>query len=265
MLGFYIISFVQVVLESLPVSSSGHIHLLEQLLDQKYSKELMYLLHIPTLVLLAIFFCKHYMTYIQEYAHNKRALVKLVFFGILIDGITALFFVFFAHYNPTFYFSLNRLLFVGFSLTGVLLYSLRWCKKNNDNQLTVYKGIVLGIMQGCALLPGISRFATVYTTSCWLGFSPRYAFLVTWFVQAPLIGAAVAKTVCFSSLSAQGALLCTPYACIVLCAATVVGYYALAASYTLALRNRLWLCAYYMIIPALVAFFCINYYTQTLI
>ncbi len=264
MLSFYIISFVQVVLESLPVSSSGHIHLLEQLLDQKYSKELMYLLHIPTLCILAIFFGKPLIGYIREYAQNKAAIVKLVFFTVLIDSITALFFIFFARYNPTNYCFLDRLLVIGFIITALLLYSLRWCTKNSDTSLTIHKAIMLGIAQGCALLPGISRFATVYTTSCWLGLSPLYAFSITWLVQAPLIGAAVAKTVCFSSLSAEWALLCTVPAGIMLCLATVAGYYALVASYVLVSRNRLWLCAYYMIIPILLAFFCINYYTQTL-
>ena len=264
MLSFYIISFVQVVLESLPVSSSGHIHLLEQLLDQKYSKELMYLLHIPTLLILAVFFCKPLTLYIREYAQNKATIVKLVFFTLLIDSITALFFIFFARYNPMIYYPLDRLLAIGFIITGLLLYSLRWCNQNDDNKLTLSKAIILGVAQGCALLPGISRFATVYTTSCWLGLSPLYAFSITWLIQAPLIGAAVAKTVCFSSLSAECALLFTVPALIMLCVATVAGYYALVASYLLVSRNRLWLCAYYMIIPILLAFFCINYYTQTL-
>lgn len=264
MLSFYIISFVQVVLESLPVSSSGHIHLLEQLLGQKYSKELMYLLHIPTLFILGFFFAKPLILYIREYAQNKAAIVKLVFFTVLIDTITALFFIFFARYNPTSYYSLDRLLMIGFIVTALLLYSLRWCTKNNDTSLTIHKAIILGTAQGCALLPGISRFATVYATSCWLGLSPLYAFSITWFVQAPLIAAAVAKAICFSSLSAELSLLCTVPAGIMLCLATVVGYCALLASYVLVSRDRLWLFAYYMIIPILLAFFCINYYTQTL-
>lgn len=262
MLSFYIITVVQIVLESLPVSSSGHIRLLEQLLNQTVSKELIYLLHIPTLGILAIFFCKPLFSYLKEYTRHKQTIATVFFFTVLIDAVTALFFIFFARYNPVNFLPQNYLLVFGFTITALLLYSLRWHANNNDNQPTLYKGIVLGVAQGCALLPGISRFATTYTVSCWLGFSAQYAFYVTWLVQAPLIAAAVAKTLCFSSVDL--APLCTiPYA-LILCLATVVGYYALGASYFLIVRDRLWLCAYYMIVPIILAFFCINYYTQTL-
>jgi undecaprenyl-diphosphatase len=272
MQSFYGAILVQVVLESLPVSSSGHMHLLERFLQQNYSKELIYLLHIPTLVILLFFFYKPLMTLLREYTHKKVMIVKLLFFMALIDTITALFFVFFVHYNPINFAFLWRsythaqewILFVGFIITGILLYSLRWCTKKDAHELTFFRSIVLGIVQGCALLPGVSRFATVYVTSSWLGFSPVHAFYLTWFLQAPLIGAAVAKTLCFSSCSYEWTMLADPIAIIVLCVATGLGYYALVKSYAWAVGGRLWMCAYYMIIPALLTLFYINYYTQRL-
>src|SRR5690349_11068736 len=124
MLGFYIVSFVQIVLESLPVSSSGHIHVLELFLKQKYSKELIHLLHVPTLIILAFFFRDTIFWYIKEYAQKQGAFVKLLFFIGIIDSITVLFFIFFNAYNPFKIFPGDVLLVIGFVITGLLLYSL---------------------------------------------------------------------------------------------------------------------------------------------
>lgn len=262
MLSFYIAIFVQVVLESLPVSSSGHIRLLEQFLRQTYSKELMYLLHIPTLIILLIFFYKHSLLFIRQYKNNLFSFVKLLFFIGIIDAITTLFFIFFQHYNQNYFLQNERTLVIGLSITAVLLYSLRWItRKQNNDALTVHSAFIIGIAQGCALLPGISRFATVYTVCNWLKMSSARAFYMTWLIQAPLIVAAVCKTILFKNISAELTFLVQKKTLCVCILATVIAYYALAKSYEWAIHNRLWRCAYYMIIPILLALFCINYYT----
>lgn len=261
MLNYYKAMCVQVVLESLPVSSSGHIRLLELFLHKSYSKELMYVLHIPTLIILIIFFYTLLLSAVRQYKNNLGAVVKLLFFIVIIDGLTALFYIFFEHYASYYFLSAEWMLVIGLTITMLLLYTLKFVSHTTHKHLTCARSCIIGIAQGCALLPGVSRFATVYTVCNWLGMQPSYAFYMTWLIQAPLIITAVAKTVLFKNISQELSLLLQPQSFFICLLATIVAYYALAKSYEWAIQKKLWRCAYYMIFPLFLTLFYINYYT----
>ena len=261
MLSFYKAVVVQVVLESLPVSSSGHIFLLELFSGQLFSKELMYVLHIPTLIILCLFFYKPLYFSIKENIHTQKNIIMPCLLVGVVDAITALFFIIF-DFCPLK--SIEHRLVVlagGFCITMFLLYSLRWAQEKKSNIFSLKQAVILGAVQGCALMPGISRFAAVYSACCWMGMSPRFAFHITWLVQAPLIGAAVAKTVLFKNITTECLLVAKPQSLAVIFVAMIVSYYALKLCYSWAIHKKLWMLAYYMIIPLLLTLFCINYYT----
>jgi undecaprenyl-diphosphatase len=81
-------------------------------------------------------------------------------------------------------------LWLGFVCTGTLLASLQFVKEAGSQKTTLARILVLGFVQGLALLPGLSRLATVFVTARWLGLPVRRAIRLTFAIQFPLLVAA---------------------------------------------------------------------------
>jgi undecaprenyl-diphosphatase len=243
MLYFYILIIVQIVAESLPISSSSHLQLLELgVCSIPASSSLIYALHIPTACVFTLFFFREWFFMVRHVRVCAPIILKLCLLGAIVDVITTFFFVAF-HYVPV-----ALPLGVGLCITAAALYSLRF-STTRTNSFGYTQALMLGIAQGLALLPGISRFALVYTTARWLGINHRRAFEITWLVEFPLIIAAS-----FLSLYLDGGcqirmLLTDPLTFCVMVAASLGAYLALYYMERLAARNYLWLLSFYMLMP----------------
>ena len=115
----------------------------------------------------------------------------------------------------------------GFFITIVALGSLYWCPVRSAQPLRWDKALVIGLVQGIALLPGISRLASVFVATRWLGYNNRQAFEISWMIQVPLIAAAATKGLL--ALYKQHHLFGLKYwhLWIVVMAATVLSWYTL--------------------------------------
>ncbi len=83
--------------------------------------------------------------------------------------------------------------------------------------------LILGIVQGIALLPGVSRFAVVYASARWLGLPQPKAFEITWLVQWPLIFAACLQSIYVLWKAGQLMSLFEPYTILMTVIATICG------------------------------------------
>ena len=261
MLSFYLLSAVQVVLESLPVSSSGHLTVLirllqvfcddvcffENVINLFFFKSWINFLHVPTALIVALFFFKRWYFLLINYTRTWPLVLKIGALTALADVVTACFYFCFH------FFDVAIPLPLGFLITLFVLGSLRWVGGSQSSAFTWYTAFVLGIVQGCALLPGISRFAAVFSAACWLGFSRRKAFEITWLLQWPLIVAASMRSIYYFYHIPFFTGVITLNLLLVLVAATVLAYYALVVSAYLVRRNQLWWFSVYMIIPFVVS------------
>lgn len=207
MLCFYLLLCVQIIVESFPVSSSGHSYLLAHFLkkcDQPffscadlfsehgiYSVAFMqsfdHVLHIVTVAVLAFFFFSRWRLYVIRIRTCWPIALKIIGLAALADSATAFFYVFFKFY------SVQLPLVIGFGVTACALLSLYFIseiKRASCAALTPSKALVLGLVQGIALLSGISRLATTYVVARWLGLRPHKAFEVSWVIAVPLFIAA---------------------------------------------------------------------------
>jgi undecaprenyl-diphosphatase len=264
MLYVYLLIFVQIVLESLPVSSSGHVHLLEALFsylgyamnDYKarwiYSigdywavDTFMHMLHGPTAIIVALFFKNRWMILVRHPMHCRRILVKIILLTGCADLMTSIFFIAFKRYQL-----IALPLSVGFLITAVLLFSLRWrphlCLQASLNLKTA---LMLGIIQGIALLPGISRLAAVFVSASWLGFSSRKAFEITWLIQWPLIFVAAIHGFYCMICMGYGPLLSNPGLLMTVGLSSLISFFLLYVVAYLAYTNRWWWFSFYMIVP----------------
>lgn len=188
--------FFQVVLESIPISSSGHVFLLFFFLKSFTSfqssdvnnESVEFLLHLPTLLIIGLYFFAPWWQLLKDIVHAKKEALLILGWCILVDSITVFWYCVLSHVG-TWWFPLS----LGFFITGVCLYSLKHCISDKKQQVTLRNGVIMGMAQGCALLPGISRFGITFFAARWLGFSHKQSFEYSFLIQFPLICAALLK------------------------------------------------------------------------
>lgn len=271
--------FAHLFFESLPVSSSGHLTLLEKLTgrfaraDFALSQTFNFLLHGPTSVILALFFRKRWLPVLYNMRRCRRLIFKLILLGICAEVPTLIFYFFFSasrHDGRGSFLNTSFPLWLGFGLTALLLYSLRLCRARQTTSVTPSDAFVIGCVQGLALLPGISRMGSTYVVGRWLGLTPRLSFYFSCTIEWPLITLAflrgVADVFCggaggfrevvsgfcciFPAGSDLATLLCAGF-CLV--AASVLSYYVLKFTQSLMIQNKVWRLSFYMLIPITLA------------
>lgn len=261
-----VILFFQIMLESFPVSSSGHILLIEKFLYRggfpkiSLPDSIDYFLHGPTILILILLFRREWGAILKQLIFRPsksflKILLKIFLYICITTSIAGCFKFFIDLYLKNFsWFKSDQLLLIGFCLTATLLFILFMKEKREDNnfaynKLTIKKVFIVGIVQALALLPGISRFGSVYVVSRLLNISPRRAFEFTFLIQMPLIIPAflwgtfkLLRLDIFNDLFSLKIF-------IFMLIATVIAYFALRFMQQLAYKKRIGLFCFYMLIP----------------
>lgn len=151
-----ILGIVQGLTEWLPVSSSGHLVIMQQVFHMNVPFLFDVMLHFGTL--LAVFFM-----FWEDILKIFSRVIKLDFrssYGrlglfLIIGTIPVAFFGYFLH--DTIESLFTNLLVVGVSLifTGCLMYSTKFAR--NRRKLRLIDSLMIGTAQALALLPGVSR------------------------------------------------------------------------------------------------------------
>ena len=257
MVSLYLFFIVQIVLESFPVSSSGHIFLLKKFLQQIscnisfFSYDVfVHILHGPTVAVIACFFFKRWFFLVKNIKRCWPIICNIIFLLGIADTITFLFFLFFKKIGHT-----EFPLWCGFVITATVLYSLRWCRNRKPSRWVWWHACIIGAAQGCALIPGISRFALVFASARWLRLPKHKAFEITWLISVPLITVASIRGAYLSWSETVSALLMRLDLFFIVLLVSVIAYYALCFVYYLIQADRLWWFAWYMVVPFIISFF----------
>lgn len=186
------LGLAQGLTEFLPVSSSGHLVLVEALLGLEPPGVLVeVILHVATLGAVGIVYADRLGGLVRGAARGERDAWRYV--GLLglasvpagiAGGVFGSFFERIFHSVPL----------VGASLlvTGLLLWSTRWVRSGDDVLPGAVGACGIGIAQAGAILPGISRSGATVTVAMWLGVDPVRAAEFSFLLAIPAIaGAAV--------------------------------------------------------------------------
>ncbi len=330
MIQIIIFIFIQIILESLPISSSGHYALAQIFLNLKEIPYFDYFLHLPTIIILMVIFYKdwfppirflvlgffnkgsgspiksgmtnaecgprmtnaecgpgmprpsHSTPHIKDSYKKLLAIFYKTFWCVFISTLaTVIIWALFKFYLEdqtkhlmflSFYKSEYTLL-IGFCITAMLLFGLKSLNKKDCNThsaagpviLNLFqdpvtiKFLILGLVQGLAQLPGISRFATVFFFAVLL-FRKQYPnslkrpFQITFLIQLPIIIAGfllgtykLASKDYFSTIFATPKISATLILAIIV--ATIISGYIFYKVKQIALSGKLYKFTYYMIIP----------------
>lgn len=190
MLLLYVGLFLAIVLEAFPISSSGHIKMFMSLFSlvtgQTVDGELFEVVdHFSHLIIalgLVLFFFKRVTVYLKNGTRSIPLLKKIIFLGVITDTITVAMYVLTKIYDIT-WFPLP----LGFLITALLLYSLKFVPNNRVGRTwDLVSAILLGCVQGLALLPGISRFASTFVVARWYGIRSERAFELSFLIEFPI-------------------------------------------------------------------------------
>jgi undecaprenyl-diphosphatase len=166
---------VQGVAEFLPISSSGHLVILHKLMGFSEPEILFDLfLHLGTLVAIFIVFGSE----IIESVTAKKRVGFLVLSGSVVTFVFVLFFI----KNIESAFSSVKTVGAMFIVTGVWLIAGNFIRFGTEG-LTGFKACLIGLAQGIAALPGISRSGATISTGLFLGLdgqtSAKFSFLLS--------------------------------------------------------------------------------------
>lgn len=181
------LGIVQGITEFLPVSSSAHLVFLQRLFNFKEAPLLFdCFLHFSTLLATIVFFWRKIEKIIFFTAEGKN-LIKLVFLASLPTAFIGLLF------RKIFESTFNSVTYPAFFLlvTGSLLwiankrFNLR--EEKNSPKTIVGSVLIVGMVQGFALLPGISRSGSTIATGIILGWSPTFSAEFSFLLSLPAI------------------------------------------------------------------------------
>ena len=198
-----LLGLIQGVAEFLPISSSGHLAIAEQLLDMEGASEIPgffdVLLHLGTLVAVFVAYWSEIWEMIQEFFRGigdlvrgttptpvppARRMILLVIVGTLplfvilpfkdwIEGLS------------------SNLYVVGGALlvTGCLLFASDRVRKGHKNERStrLTDTLLVGAAQALATCPGLSRSGTTITAGCFLGFERKFAVRYSFILSIPAV------------------------------------------------------------------------------
>jgi len=193
-----ILGIVQGLTEFLPVSSSGHLEIVKELLNvesQEQNLLMTVVLHAATALSTIVIFWKDIKEILsglvqfkwnEEFKFSLKIILSMVpaaCVGLLFeDEIEQLFG--------------GQILLVGSMLliTGLLLFLADKAKKT-DQKVNFSNALVIGISQAIAILPGISRSGATISTSVLLGVDREKAARFSFLMVVPLILGKMSKDI----------------------------------------------------------------------
>jgi undecaprenyl-diphosphatase len=182
-----------------PISSSGHVALAQTLFNLgDAERSLSSILRIGTLLATLYFFRKRLLRLCGELwslvsrapAAREPARTQDVLFIALACVPTALLGLL-LHDSARAWAEEPLAVGFGFLLTGLLLLSSLWAGAAKVPSPNVWAALIVGVAQGLAILPGISRTAAAIVTALWFGVRPERAFELSMLLGIPTVAGAL--------------------------------------------------------------------------
>lgn len=192
-----ILAVVQGLTEFLPVSSSGHLVVLQKIFGFSQAPVLFdILLHVGTLGAIIFYFRRGLAQIVSGLAQKNKESVNTLWL-VVLGTIPAALIGWFFEKQITSAFDSLQTVGLAYIFSAFLLLSTKWVKKPNRhfNQLKWLDALFVGIFQAAAILPGISRSGSTIVSGLWKGLSQETAFTFSFYLAIPaILGALVLKS-----------------------------------------------------------------------
>lgn len=248
-----LLGLVQGLAEFLPISSSGHLNLLQALFGLNMEHQLLFdiLLHVGTLAAVLIVFWKDWWAMLRHPIQNKTLLL------LIIASLPALAAKLLFDDQINYYATHNVILGACFLFTGLLLLltqglSMRHQQMGTEeHKVGVLHALIMGVMQAIGMLPGISRSGSTIFGGVASKLDRETAAKFSFMMSAPAILASMlSEGKAVLSAGVDTASLNLPAILVGMLVAGVCGYFAIRFMMKLISRVSLVWFALYVIMLA---------------
>jgi len=182
-----ILGLVQGLAEWLPISSTGHLKIVEHYLGLTTTPLFNLILHLGTLIVVVFYFRKDIGKLLTALGHldfksEYGKMIPLIVAATIPTATIGLVYVQFLEDT------LQQLLVIGvtFAIGATLVYSSKLGKESTDI-ITYQMALMMGIAQGFAIFPGLSRSGATISTALLLGLKREKAFKFSFLLSIPAI------------------------------------------------------------------------------
>lgn len=225
-----ILGAIQGITEFFPISSSGHLSLLSNIMGVEIDLSFMIILHLSTLIAVILYFKKDFIKCITELygiikdlLYNTKSLMtyrgsiegpdrriiisnayrKLTVMLLISTAVTVVIAMFIHPFTEIFN---KNLLCSGFGMfvtaLVLLVTSFTERQRRGPKESKYQDAVIIGAFQGISAFPGISRFAMSYSAGRICGFTLKYNKLYCFLLMIPsIIGAAILECTGENSLA----------------------------------------------------------------
>jgi undecaprenyl-diphosphatase len=188
-----VLAIVQGLTEWLPISSSGHLVILQQLLGIKASVAFDVMLHFGTLLAVVWFLRDDILRIVKavltfDFSKSEARLGAYIIIGTLPIAVAGLLFKSFAE---SLFFNLTA---VGIALfiNGIFLYLTRFVRIRES--LNWFNALLVGIAQAVSIIPGISRSGSTISAAMLSGVDRKTAYKFSFLLSVlAILGASLIK------------------------------------------------------------------------
>lgn len=233
------LGLIQGLTEWLPISSSGHLRVLEILFGLKPLPLFEIILHVATLIVTLLYFraevYKILVALIRlNFKSEEGALILRLLTGLVLSATVGALTIIFI--DDIFY----RIAPLGaaFLFSGSLIYASKGGKCVKE-YVDYKSAAIIGAMQGLSIIPGLSRSGLTISVALMLGIKREVAFKFSFLLSIPaIIGALILMILFQADLPINGSLELTNIfaSCLI---AGVVGYFSLKFLYRFLQRFHL--------------------------
>ena len=187
-----ILGIIQGIFEWLPISSEGQSMLILLNVFQMNVEEALSVaifMHLGTSFAVMIKFREEFRSILSG---KNRELTRIIVISTACTGLIGL--PLYLILKSTFTGGIAATLFIGFLLilTGIILGMNKGNGHKSINSVTHFDMIILGLVQGFAILPGISRSGVTLTTLLLRNVEQKTALVISFLISVPVVLGAIA-------------------------------------------------------------------------
>ncbi len=190
-----LLGVIQGITEFLPISSSGHLFLMEEFLGLIPDLQFEIILHVASLLAVLIVFRKDIWDILRGMGmtcgiwsgQRDHGILgwKLLVASLATVPVALLLESQFEFFRTT------EAIAVTLIITGILIAGSEWFRPKKERHFTWWVAIVLGLLQGVAVLPGISRAGITISILILLGINRQQSAKISFLLAIPTILAAL--------------------------------------------------------------------------
>lgn len=246
-----ILGVIQGLTEFLPVSSSGHLVIVQSLMKEFKQPGILFdtTLHLGTLLAVIIYFKDRIIKILKD-----MRLLKCIILSTITTGIIGVLF------KDKFeeMFSNVKIVSISLIITGIVIFIADRIKNINKDisKMNWIDSIIIGIVQGISIIPGISRSGSTISAGIFLGLNKKLAMEFSFLISIPAILGAMVLEIKGVTINEMQSVNFLPYILGFLTSA-IVGYLAINLLLNFLQKQKLYIFSIYCFVLGLLTLFFI--------